>query len=119
MYSTDSAKTAAANECNDDSNYESEKVNIHAEEPTQKTDIIFNFSSIKLTHAMRALLNRALNFSVLPIKLDITQVLVYFNRFARAAIWHEYWFGRDKDKDYSKFKSHKNSLPKTIPHPLA
>ena len=69
---------------------------------------------------MRALLNCALNFSVLPVKLDITQVLVDFNRFARAAIWHEYWFGRDRDEEYSKpiFKSHKNNLPKNHTTPI-
>ena len=39
---------------------------------------------------MKKLLNRALNFAVLPIKLDITEVIVDFNRFARAAIWQEY-----------------------------
>ena len=70
---------------------------------------------------MKALLNRALNFSVLPVKLDITQVLVYFNRFARAAKWHEYWFGRDKDEPYSKpiSKSHENNLPKNHTTPIA
>ena len=57
---------------------------------------------------MKALRNSALNLSVLPVKLDITQVLVDFNRFARSAIWHEYWFGRDKDEQCSKpiIKSH-------------
>ena len=39
---------------------------------------------------MKALLERALNFSVMPLKLDITEVLVDFNRFARATIWHKY-----------------------------
>ena len=63
---------------------------------------------------MKALLERALNFSVMPLKLDITEVLVDFNRFARATIWHEYWHGRDIDKEYKKplFKSLKNNLPK-------
>ena len=63
---------------------------------------------------MKSLLNRALNFAVLPIKLDITEVLVDFNRFARAAIWQEYWFGKEKDDNYTKsiFKKKKNNLPK-------
>ena len=70
---------------------------------------------------MKALLNRSLNFSILPVKLDITQILVDFNRFARAAKWHEYWLGRDKDEPYSKpiFKSHKNNLPKNNTTPIA
>ena len=63
---------------------------------------------------MKTLLGRALNFSVMPLKLDMTEVLVDFNRFARATIWHEYWHGRDIDKEYRKplFKSQKNNLPK-------
>ena len=40
----------------------------------QKTDIIFSHSSVKLTHAMKTLLNHALNFSILQVKLDISQV---------------------------------------------
>ena len=68
---------------------------------------------------MKSLLGRALNFAVMPLKLDITEVLVDFNRFARAAIWHEYWHGREKDKDYKKplFRSQKNNLPKNYQTP--
>ena len=44
---------------------------------------------------MQSLLNRALNFALHPLKLDITQVLVEFNRFARAAIWQEFWYGHE------------------------
>ena len=63
---------------------------------------------------MSALLNRALNFAILPLKLDITQVLVDFNRFARAAIWQEYWFGIDVEKEFKQpiFKKKKTNLPK-------
>ena len=66
---------------------------------------------------MKNLLNRALNFAVLPLKLDITEVLVDFNRFSRAVIWQEYWYGREKDPNFPKniFKSKKNNLPKNIP----
>ena len=68
---------------------------------------------------MQKLLNRALNFALLPIKLDITQLLVDFNRFARAMIWQEYWFKREKGEKYSKpiFKSHKSNLPKNYSTP--
>ena len=70
---------------------------------------------------MESLLNRALNFAVLPLKLDITQVLVDFNRFARAVIWQEYWFGRQKEEQYTKpiFKSHKTNLPKNYSSPAS
>ena len=63
---------------------------------------------------MQSLLNRALNFSLLPLKLGLTKVLVDFNRFARAAIWAEYWFKRETEETYSPpiFKSKKNNLPK-------
>ena len=68
---------------------------------------------------MKSLLNRALNFSILPLKLDITQVLVDFNRFSRAVIWHEYWYGKDTDEAYKKqiFKSKKSNLPKNYSSP--
>ena len=46
---------------------------------TQNTNIVFNYSDIKLTPAMLKILNRALNFSILPLKLDITQILVDYN----------------------------------------
>ena len=60
------------------------------------------------------MLNRDLNFAVLPIKLDITEVIVDFNRFARAAVWQEYWYGKEKDENYqnSIFKTKKVNLPK-------
>ena len=38
----------------------------------QQTDIIFNYSNVKLSDDMKKLLNRALNFAFLPFKLDIT-----------------------------------------------
>ena len=63
---------------------------------------------------MHRLLNRALNFAVLPRKLDITQILVDFNRFARSAIWQEYWHERESENQLNKpiFKKKKNNLPK-------
>ena len=68
---------------------------------------------------MEALLNRPLNFSVLPLKLDITQLLVDFNRFARAVIWHEYWYEREKTEEYKKpiFRVKKSNLPKNYATP--
>ena len=60
--------------------------------------VVFKYSDIKLTESMLALLNRTVNFSVLPLKLDITQVLVDFNRFSRAVIWQEYWFRKEVDE---------------------
>ena len=74
---------------------------------------------MKLSDDMLQVLNRALNFALLPFKLDITQLLVDFNRFSRAVIWQEFWFGRDKEEEYVKpiFKSKKNNLPKNYSSP--
>ena len=70
---------------------------------------------------MKRLLNRALNFAILPIKFDVTELLVDFNRYARAVIWHEYWHGKEEggSNEYSKpiFKSQNNNLPKNYNSP--
>ena len=123
---TNIATTAAANGSHDGRNNEDEEINVIEEEVqqnntcNQQTNIIFNYSSLKLTKAMENLLNRALNFSVLPLKLDITQLLVDFNRFSRMAIWQEYWYGREQDKEYIKpiFKTQKRNLPKNYSTPV-
>ena len=85
----------------------------------QNTNIIFNKSDIVLTESMNKLLNRSLNFAVLPLKLDITEVLVDYNRFSRAAIWTEYWYGREATEKYTSpiFKMRKTNLPKNYATP--
>ena len=45
---------------------------------------------------MDSLLNRGLNFSILPEKMDFTQLLVDHKRFERSAIWTEYHYGKDE-----------------------
>ena len=77
---------------------------------------IFNYSSIELSEAMTKLLNRDLNFAILPLKLDLTQVLVDFKIFERSVIWHEFWHGREKDTTYEApiFKTQKKTSPKII-----
>ena len=62
---------------------------------------MFCYSSIILSDAHDKLLNQALNFAVLPLKLDITKLLVDFNRYSRAATWTEYWYGK-YDEEYDK-----------------
>ena len=85
----------------------------------QKIGVVFNYSKMKLTPAMESLLNRGLNFSILPLKLDITQVLVDFKRFERSIIWHEYFYGRDSDNDFKAkvFKTQKTNMPKNYKTP--
>ena len=85
----------------------------------QEISVIFNYSKIKLTHAMENLLNRGFNFSILPLKLDLTQVLVDFNRFERSTIWQEYFYGRENYREFKAniFKSNKSNLPKNYKIP--
>ena len=85
----------------------------------QEISVIFNYSKIKLTHAMENLLNRGFNFSILPLKLDLTQVLVDFKRFERSTIWQEYFNGRENDREFKEsiFKSNKSNLPKNYKIP--
>ena len=60
-------------------------------------------------------LNRGLNFAILPLKLDITQVLVGVKKFEKSIIWKEFWFGRDKEEFKPPiFKSKKINLPKKL-----
>ena len=83
--------------------------------------VVFNYSSIELTESMERLLNRGLNFAILPLKLDLTQVLVDFRKFERSAIWHEFWFGNEQNNPNPPiFKSKKKNMPKnyTVPEGL-
>ena len=66
---------------------------------TKPVSLVFNYSSIQLTEPMSSLLNKGLNFSILPLKLDITQILVDFRKYERRVIWHEFWFGREADQE--------------------
>ena len=68
---------------------------------------------------MKNLLNRGFNFSILPLKLDLTQVLVDFKRFERSMIWHEYFYGTEIEGETRGkiFKSSKTNLPKNYKSP--
>ena len=83
-------------------------------------NIVFNYTDITLTQAMQKLLNRGLNFAVMPKKLDITEMLVDYRRFERAVTWHEFWFGRnsEENKTIPIFKLKKNNMPKDHKTPL-
>ena len=62
---------------------------------------------------MERLLNKGLNFSILPKKMDLTQVYVDFKKFKRSAIWKEFWFGKDNEESKKQiFKTNKTNLPK-------
>ena len=55
---------------------------------------IFFFQSA----AMESLLKKGLNFSILPRKQEMTQVLTDFKKFERSVIWHEFWHWRDMEQ---------------------
>ena len=62
---------------------------------------------------MERVLNRGLNFSILPKKLDITEVYVNYKRFERSAVWQEFHHGKEKDtNNLPIFKTNKTNLPK-------
>jgi len=74
--------------------------------------MVFNYSNITLSEAMENVLNRGLNFCVMPNKLDLTQVLMEFRKFERTMIWQEFWHGTDTETTVPIFKSNKTNLPK-------
>ena len=63
---------------------------------------------------MYKLLNRGLNFSVLPNKLDLTQVLTDFKSLERNMFWTEFFYGNEENSEYEPpiFKTTKNNMPK-------
>ena len=65
------------------------------------------------------MLNRGFNFPLLPLKLDITQTLVEYKRFERAAIWNKFHHGKDDQEtnDEPIFKTYKTNLPKNYTSP--
>ena len=80
---------------------------------------MFNKSSIVLTQDQEDLLNRGLNFAVLPNRLDLTQILTDFRYFERTIVWIDFWFGRDQDGQLGKriFKKKKTNFPKNYKMP--
>ena len=68
---------------------------------------------------MLKLLNRGLNLSILPHKLDITQTLVEYRKFERAIIWHEFFFGNETDSEIKEhiFRTEKTNMPKNYNSP--
>ena len=79
-----------------------------------KINVVFNYSSIVLTESMDRVLNRGLKFAIMPLKLDITQVLTDFRRFERAMVWKEFWYGKDSEEPYVPpiFKQKKTNFPR-------
>ena len=91
---------------------------IKKQKKRQKLSIVFNYSSITLTPGMEKVLNRGLIFSVTPLNLNLTQVLVDFSRFERTMLWQEFWADTTKEQ-YAPpiFKKIKTNIPKKHPPP--
>ena len=68
---------------------------------------------------MIKILNRGLKFSILPLKLDLTQTLTEFRRFERTIVWSEFWYGRDTEETYVPpiFKQMKKNFPRNYRSP--
>ena len=79
----------------------------------QAITAIFNYSSITLTQDLEDLFNLGLKFALLPLKLDITQVLVDFLAYERKIVWREF-FNDIEEVCYtpSIFKTKKYNFPK-------
>ena len=64
---------------------------------------------------MIKVLNKGLNYSILPAKVDNTLVLTEFRRFERTILWKEFWSEKGSDDDKTKkkpiFKIQKNNFP--------
>ena len=100
-----------------DEQHDQKSVNCQPNPPV-KQSVVFNYSGIELSEPMIKLLNRGLNFSILPYKCDITQVLADYKRFERSVIWTEFWHGRtDCNIEKQIFKQHKTNLPKNYSVP--
>ena len=77
----------------------------------KRNSIVFNYSRLVLTEPMEKLLNQGFNFSVLPNKLDITQLLVEYKRYERSAILNEFHHGEEQDSyETPLFKTHKTNM---------
>lgn len=54
----------------------------------------FSITQLELTKDMETVLDRGLKYAVLPLRLDITQVLVDFRRYERTMVWKKLWNGK-------------------------
>ena len=64
---------------------------------------------------MLKVLNKGLNYSILPHKIDNTLVLTEFRRFERTILWNEFWKEKGNNEENKKnnsiFKILKNNFP--------
>ena len=121
--------TTAGDEVDDVTNHESEYVDTQGNRKwipnsqykrnknklkKQSISVVFNNSKIELTEPMTKILNRGLKFSVLPLKMDLTQLLTEFRRHERTMVWKEFWYNSENDEAYEApiFKEKKSNFPR-------
>ena len=81
----------------------------------QAITAIINYSTVKLTQDMEDLLNLGLNFAILHLKLDITQVLVDFRTFERNIVWRDFFMTKKMKNLFHPYLNQMNiSSLKTI-----
>ena len=68
---------------------------------------------------MIKLLNKGLNYAVLPQKLDIFEVLADFRHFERKMIWKEFFGNENELNTIPIFKLKKTNMPKNHTTPTA
>jgi hypothetical protein len=89
--------------------------NIGSQKEQIKESVVFNYSSLHLTESMDQVLNRGFNFSILPQKIDTTQIEVDLKKFKRSVLWQEFHFGSDEQKFVPEkpfFKQQKSNMPR-------
>ena len=75
--------------------------------------LYFNYSNIAITKEMDKLLNRGLNFSPTPAKVNVTELLIDIDKFIRSHLWKEFFFlNQPLEKKQPIVKNVKTNLPK-------
>jgi hypothetical protein len=76
--------------------------------------LYFNYSKIPITPAMDRLLNRGLNYCITPNKVNVTELLVDIDKFARKMLWQEFFHDKPTDENRKEpiVKNQKTNLPK-------
>ena len=83
-----------------------------------------NFSSFEFDDATRSLINRGSSFVPLPRSVNTTAVIAECKRFERKAIWREWFYEDDAEKEdyvppWNKPKLKTNMPPSRPPVPLS
>ena len=72
---------------------------------------------MKLTDHMHQVLNKGLNYSVLPSKVDNTLILAEHKKFERTILWRQFWADRDSTQNSTIpiFNLNKTNFPNLKP----